>query len=190
MLGAMVAPVAHAVQTLSVGWKESEVWAEWVTAAGAVFAALFAAWAVYREGQLLESAQDQVAVSQDQIKAMQEQTRAAQSQVEASIRPVLALINKNNRGLHLVNIGNGPALNVRYNDGQPAAREHPLTAFAATQSEPLENLGVLLNQNARVTYESADGIPYLTIIRRDALGAFHQTFERLPKAQGREAAAT
>lgn len=127
MLGAMVAPVVHAVQTLSIGWKESEVWAEWVTAAGAVFAALFAAWAVYREGQLLETAQEQVKVSQRQIEAMQEQTRAAQAQVEAMHLPVLELFLPNWRmesaeraDIWVQNIGNGAALLVTpYLDGRP-----------------------------------------------------------------------
>ena len=100
MLGAMVAPVAHTVQALSVGWKQSEVCAEWVTAAGAVFAAFFAAWAVIREGRLLKTAQEQLGVSQRQTQAMQRQTwiareqvAAAERQVEATFMPAVIVAN-------------------------------------------------------------------------------------------------
>ena len=176
MLGAMVAPVTHAVQTLSVGWKESEVWAEWATAAGAVLAAIFAAWAVVREGRLLKTAQEQVQVSQQQFEAMQEQTRIAQAQVEASVRPVLVFLVKGQESW-LKNVGSGPALNVRY--GEPTQRLKPLPRPVEAAGEcPCGPLTIISAQQVNVEYESTDGTNYLTTAQRLPDGAYKHTVRR------------
>jgi ABC-type sugar transport system ATPase subunit len=84
----------------------------------AVNAALIA-WYLWETRKLRLAAEDQVTKSQSQISATHEQVEAmrqqvaiAQDQREAQIRPALTVIGKG-ATLWVVNIGNGPALNLQ-----------------------------------------------------------------------------
>ena len=124
MLGAMVVPVANAVQTLGLGWKEAGVIAVWrinwtavgavgtaigaiaavIAAIGAVFAAKFAALAFRREGALLRTAQEQVEATREPVVVLQRVDEIGFTQKRLPFQPRLVLKN----------IGNGAALKVLF----------------------------------------------------------------------------
>ncbi len=203
MLGGIVAPVAHAVQTLSVGWKEAGVIAECFTALVAGAAVYVASKALKGEGRLLretqrqvDAAQEQAKISQQQIEAIQEQTQVAQAQVEAanrqvkesqrqveaSMRPVLVLLMKEyGQEVYVANIGSGPALNVRFAEGPMAQSEKQLNPIGAGADWSRGEWRLQSWRDAEIRYESVDGTQYVTKVHNLAYGKYKQTVTRPTK---------
>jgi hypothetical protein len=156
--------------------------------------AFLIAWYLWETRKLRQAAEDQVAKSQsgvaaapEQVDAMRQQFAIAQEQLEAQIRPALTLTA--GATLLVVNIGNGPALNLQLVKGQsqtvlPASSSVETTfgmrlkgscvapgeSHARDTAEPVGSRGQLRGEDVQLVYESLSGKKYASLIEFDGFG--------------------
>jgi hypothetical protein len=160
----------------------------------AVNAALIA-WYLWETRKLRRAAEDQVTKSQsqasaayEQVEAMRHQAAIAQDQREAQIRPALTVSGKS-ATLLVVNIGNGPALNLQLVKGRrqtvlPASSRietnfgmrvkgsfvAPGESQAKDTNEKVGSIGQLDGEDLQLVYESLSGKKYVSIVEFDGPG--------------------
>jgi len=150
--------------------------------------AVLIAWYLWETRKLRRAAQDQVAQSQAQVDAMRQQVAIAQDQREAQVRPALTVIGKGTT-LHVVNVGNGPALNLQLVKGRDQAPFSassqvdtnfgmrlrgsfvaPGESEAKDTNEKVGAIGQLGGEDLQLIYESLSGKRYVSIIKFDGPG--------------------
>jgi hypothetical protein len=90
------------------------LWAA-LQAALLVVSAFFVAWYLYETRKMRKAAEDQVTRSQELIVAAQRQVDASLKQVEGAFRPAVVAMTVNlSSSPRLVNIGNGPAVDIEW----------------------------------------------------------------------------
>jgi len=173
-----------------------------VIAVAAVFQAFLLAvnavlifWYLWETRKLRQAAEAQVTASQsqisaayDQVEAMRHQTAVAQAQLEAQIRPALTVSGRA-ATLLIVNIGNGPALNLQLVKGRtqtilPGSSRvetnfgmrvkgccvAPGESQAKDTNEAVGSIGQLRGEDLQLVYESLSGKKYVSIIEFDGPG--------------------
>lgn len=156
--------------------------------------AFLIAWYLLETRRLRKAAQDQVAKSQNQIsaayeqvEALQRQTAIAQYQLEAQVRPALTVIRRGTT-LHVVNIGNGPALNLQLVRGRdqtvfsasakvdtnfgPMVRGSCIAPGESQAKDTYEpcSIGQIRGEDLQLVYESLSGKRYISMIEFDGTG--------------------
>lgn len=129
-----------------------------------------------------KSAAEQARTAARQVEVSAQQAKLAEDQVEGASRPVITLHNVNSLNLLLQNIGNGPALNIKWwvwpsDDEIPGSLEAPDGRVGFIEAgkawETSYTPAVLTNPPRKIIcfYESVGGATYRTDfwIRRDSM---------------------
>lgn len=158
---------------------------------------LLVGWYAVATQTLVRTSQRQVQVAQDQLKELekqltvsQEQVRASQQQIESQSKPAIVvveeLMNVDTGILRLVNIGNGPALNIdcwlkdRGIDVDFGEKQAPNESFLYLQPRRSQQSSisalVLATNVIHCHYQSISGARYASISYFTEKGVLNSAF--------------
>ena len=156
----------------------------WVNDAILAVTAFLVGWYAVATQKLVRTSQGQVQAAQAQLTALQnqlavsqEQVRTSQKQIESQSKPAIVVressVTLDEGVLQLVNIGNGPALNidcwlkipgleVDFDEKAPANESFPYVEARQAQNSAISN-HVLANHVIHCCYQSVSGARYASV---------------------------